>query len=534
MKKDLYDILRDAGPGDLELLWSGIPAGETDEATAARIREAILVKAGIVSGARARHRLRRLAAAAACLVLVLGVTLGTRAYAAEAKEYKAAVIFFRENGLDAEGLSRGEMTAVYRDILTESFTYGRTAEVVQRSLQSDRLETYDIFQTEPDPADVEALWNYRKGILSETAIGWYRPGAADVRYEINLNPGSVFRWTALTRYEEEKMVWSIRFTDFCGLVGSGGYLPLADGVLIWGTTPHQQYVDDILVRNGVRQAYLAKVGADGTLLWQLQLANSPSLEIAYAAADNGDGTYAVFTAAETGPDEVWLHLIQVDASGQFLSCRRVCDASVFTNVAQAVKTADGYLLTSFIPDEAGRTPLARVTEGGELTVVRSFRSQGKNYLVDHVLSCGGRTYLSVWAVPSGGTSAPYALLQERINTYLTDHNAAEIPNTALTAMAREYFSAALLVLDGAAGSPVECYAIRGSVGGDLSADDAGNLIWDVERIDSARLQTGDTPGDSLLCMTRVFRYIFGPEGMLLYRQDTGLQGGFGVLTSAQE
>ena len=162
MKKDLYDILRDAGPGDLELLWSGIPAGETDEATAARIREAILVKAGIVSGARARHRLRRLAAAAACLVLVLGVTLGTRAYAAEAKEYKAAVIFFRENGLDAEGLSRGEMTAVYRDILTESFTYGRTAEVVQRSLQSDRLETYDIFQTEPDPADVEALWKARQ------------------------------------------------------------------------------------------------------------------------------------------------------------------------------------------------------------------------------------------------------------------------------------------------------------------------------------------------------------------------------------
>lgn len=53
------------------------------------------------------------------------------AVAAEAKEYDTAVAFFEDNGLSTEGLSRSDLKAVYRDITTQSFTYGKTEELAE-------------------------------------------------------------------------------------------------------------------------------------------------------------------------------------------------------------------------------------------------------------------------------------------------------------------------------------------------------------------------------------------------------------------
>lgn len=58
------------------------------------------------------------------MVLVLSVCFGSFAVVAEAKEYKAAVQFFNDYGMSTEGLTRGEIKEVYRDITTKSFTYG--------------------------------------------------------------------------------------------------------------------------------------------------------------------------------------------------------------------------------------------------------------------------------------------------------------------------------------------------------------------------------------------------------------------------
>lgn len=54
------------------------------------------------------------AAIAACLALVLSLGLGSYAYAAEAKEYNAAVQFFQDYGLSTEGLSRGRSNGYSR------------------------------------------------------------------------------------------------------------------------------------------------------------------------------------------------------------------------------------------------------------------------------------------------------------------------------------------------------------------------------------------------------------------------------------
>jgi len=66
-------------------------------------------------------------AVAACLVLLISTVSGLTIYA-EAKEYEEAISFFNEYSLNTEGLSRGEIKSIYRDITTNSFSYEKTAE----------------------------------------------------------------------------------------------------------------------------------------------------------------------------------------------------------------------------------------------------------------------------------------------------------------------------------------------------------------------------------------------------------------------
>ena len=63
---------------------------------------------------------------AACIALLLGVCIGSFAFVAEAKEYKAAVQFFNDYNMSTEALTRSEIKAVYRDIITKSFNYSKT------------------------------------------------------------------------------------------------------------------------------------------------------------------------------------------------------------------------------------------------------------------------------------------------------------------------------------------------------------------------------------------------------------------------
>ena len=70
-------------------------------------------------------------AIAACFILLIAIGFGSYAFVAEAKEYNNAVQFFNDYGLSTEGLTRGEIKAVYRDITTKTFTYSKTAEVIE-------------------------------------------------------------------------------------------------------------------------------------------------------------------------------------------------------------------------------------------------------------------------------------------------------------------------------------------------------------------------------------------------------------------
>ena len=98
-----------------------------------------------------------LAVCTAFVLIVLGIS--TYAVAAESQEYKEAVIFFEDYDLSVQGLSRGEIKRVYRDIKTGAFTYDKTAEVIEKNFVSNTVSGQELFQDEPTPEELEIIWN---------------------------------------------------------------------------------------------------------------------------------------------------------------------------------------------------------------------------------------------------------------------------------------------------------------------------------------------------------------------------------------
>jgi len=105
---------------------------------------------------------KRWCAIAACLVLLISAGFGTYAYAAEAKEYNAAIHFFGEYGLPTDGLSRKEIKAVYRDISSEAFVYKKTADVIENSLTPEQKIEYEASNGSSGSNKAEDLWLFFK------------------------------------------------------------------------------------------------------------------------------------------------------------------------------------------------------------------------------------------------------------------------------------------------------------------------------------------------------------------------------------
>lgn len=153
---------------------------------------------------------------AACMVLVLSVCFGSFAVVAEAKEYKAAVQFFNDYGMSTEGLTRGEIKEVYRDITTKSFTYSKTAEVIRNSISSDNIGGYEIVQDNPTPEDIENLWNYKNytgGFIGATQTGVHYKYHSEYKEDESLGL-EVHDKSYLEKYDGDNLLWSVSISDF--------------------------------------------------------------------------------------------------------------------------------------------------------------------------------------------------------------------------------------------------------------------------------------------------------------------------------
>ncbi len=80
--------------------------------------------------------------------------------------------------------------------------------------------------------------------------------------------------------------------------------------------------------------------------------------------------------------------------------------------------------------------------------------------------------------------------------------------------------AAVLLCDPEGGAPETFYSVKGSLGGKLRVNDAGELVWDVESVVNA-VFSPMTSSFTIGGTCQVFRYTFDDAGTLLSQEDTG-------------
>ena len=446
-----------------------------------------------------------IASAAACFILLISIGFIT----VEAKEYNDAIKFFNEYGLSAEGLSRGEIKAVYKDITTKSFTYAKTAEVIANSLSADQVGGYEILQDNPTPEDIENLWNYKNyngGFwLPSQQTGIHYKYRSEYKEDAQLG-FEVHSKSFIEKYDGEKLLWSVSVSEFW----INGFSAVSDGVIAYGETPtwsSSQY----------SYAWMAKIDSNGNLLWKHMLNNGFRDECIGDVLENADGSYAVISRG----DYKFFCLSQYTSDGKetYFNKTEVGNYGIWN----AARLADGYIvqLGSYMTNEHSK--IVKVDYEGNITESYSYGGVDAYYYIADMIEYNGNIYLSSYAVPklededqsAGGRYEIAAVLN-----YLFDNGIWEISSEELTPMVRDNYTAMLLVCNPTTGTPQEFYSVKGSLGGKLSLSEAGALLWDVESIATTFFSPA-TSSFTIGGSSYVFRYTFDSAGRLVSQTKTG-------------
>ena len=257
---------------------------------------------------------------------------------------------------------------------------------------------------------------------------------------------------------------------------------------------------------------LARVDDSGEILWTRRFDHGFGYEIAVAVLDNGDGTWAVISQG----DRSVLCLSQYDVDGNERSFRKI-DVGMF--VRGAARLGDGYIVQVLGADLRGTAVLLKLDREGNVQDRFVYEGEDCDYYLLDMAEYGGQVYLSAYACPKqtdeGGRHEIGNILD-----YVFHQKEWNISSEELTPLVRENYTAVLLVCDPVGGTPRTFYSVKGSLGGTLNVNGAGELEWDVDRITS----TFFSPSTSSFTVggtCSVFRYAFGPSGELLRQTDTG-------------
>ena len=457
--------------------------------------------------AKPAKRTRRIVwfAAAACLcVAALGI--GGFAAAAEAKEYRDAVAFFEENGLSAEGLSRSEVKAVWRDITENRFTYGKTAEVIMRAVPGFEID-------QPTPEDLSSAWKWRSATPSY-GYGYSR----DSVYVRDGNGMDYLEKTVLRCFLDGVEIWS---ADFPGFVISG-YSRAEDGTAVWG------YND-----NDFRQGRVALVDGSGKILWNVLLDHGFGSETVASVLSDDDGTFAVISRG----DYRFLCLARLGADGKEQSFRKT-EIGSLVGIRAAARLGDGYIVMLSNSAEGVTSLIWKLDRDGNLTDSFRYEAEDCDYYITDMIEFGGRVCLSAYAVPKqkdGGGRHEIADILHYLFTEKTEPLTSEssgdsltefprltefITSEELTSLLRDNYTAVLLLCDAGDGDPHAFYSVKGSLGGKLAVNGEGQLEWETESfVDS--LYSPFTSSFTIMGRCRVFRYTFDTSGRLLSQTDTG-------------
>ena len=449
--------------------------------------------------------------AAACIMLFV---IGTFSFAAaaEAKEYSEAVDFFEANGLDTEGLSRSDIKAVYRDITQEHFTYGKTAEVIKKSVGG-----WEIEQDEPTPEELAEGWKKSSDLsayLRSNGISYmkdfiYEDSGDDVKH----NPDK----SLLKCYRDKELVWTAGFEN-CWIEG---WRKCEGCTAVWGyinsyIPTSEEGIYDVKV-----SGWVACVDYSGNALWKNELAHDFFHEDTRSAIRNADGTWTVFGYGIDYDDNRYICITVFDKNGTQTSfCKTETE---YSDVFQwrTVLLGDEYLVQLTDKTAHQTASFIRIDAQGNISDNYSYSGETCEYCITDMTEFGGNIYLSAYSYPkaedAGGRHEIARLLE-----YAGEKSESgdKLTSEEFTPIVRENFTAVLLICDTETGNTETFYEVKGSFGGSLTVTDDGMLEWEVKSITSAEYHP-TINAYSINGRCKVFGYTFGTDGRLRERTDIG-------------
>jgi len=454
---------------------------------------------------KARSPRFKWATVAACIVLVAIMGVSGIWISADAKEYENAMAFFNENGLSADGLSRSDIKAVYRDITTQRFTYDKTVDVLR-----DIVPGSEISQDEPTPEELAHVWNMN---FSSREYREPLPGTEiriDDRWKSDEKLGiEVFDKSIVDYYFEGSLKWSVQITDFW--VREYSFTDI--GILLSGQ-------DYRWASTQPERAWLACVNDDGEVKWQVGLAHGFHYEYICFVIDNGDNTVAVISRG----DWQYLCLSQYDSDGKEISFKKTDIGN--KGIWNAAHLGDGYIVQVGDYFEAGSAAFYTLDREGNIIDNYSYKGEGCYYYITDMIEFGDQIYLSAYAVPEqndeGGRHEIANILDwcdDNCNKNSEDLWSS-IPSEKLTPVVRNNYTAVLLLCNADGGTPETFYSVKGSLGDKLSVNDSGELEWDVWSITSTFFSPA-TSSFTIGGSCKIFRYAFDTSGTLTGQKDTG-------------
>lgn len=426
---------------------------------------------------------RKIAVLAACMALLITAGFGAYAYAAEIKEYNQAVQFFAENGLSTEGLTRDEIKAVYRDITTNSFTYSKTVEVLEKRQTTQQVPGHEIDRENSTVEENTQPINQC----------YYR-----VRNRVKDEDGKFKCF--VEKYDRESLLWQIKIRNF----DANGHTVLSDGGIV-------VYGNGSIIK---RDRSIIRLGKNGEVLLDHILKNE-EISAIKAVVENADGSLTAFSMG-WAEEKKCLCINQISADGQDILFKAIEMEDNFINCA--ARLGDSYLLQL-----GNRSRIVKMDREGNITEAFSYSEADVDYFIQDMIEFNGKVYMSAYAVPKSEGESFWGKIFKELDVagYLERVKNGEEERDSkkfdITDRFQKQFTAVLLVCDASTGQPQEFYSVKECRGKALAINDAGMLVWNVEDILSAYF----TPWFSSRLMegtSCLYRYTLDHTGKLVSQE----------------
>ena len=517
MKKDLSEVFDALSPEETGALLSFLPeppeeAG--DEELKARVLSALPEKSANGKRSAPRRRIVWLVAAVVLLFTLLGACA-----AKEVHDVNEAVKFFDEKGLDRSGLSNGDLKRVYRDITSKRFALPETRSLLAGNEQSgvpgveiregeivNRPNWSNVISNFAGVGQDEYVFDTALGYVFSSSL-WGIPEGEDAYSGTKISAiddGKTTKETLIPIYANGK--WALLCDEYLTVFG------------------HNPYTEDI-EENERGLPGVVRLTRDLQILWQTSFGRAGRYEdfVCLAELPSSGGVLLVtndlyrgvrgkarvfdkngnLTAEYTGKDRVYFGAAWV------LPGERVLLTCVDGKDSEALPT--DFTDTFFLELDENLKELSSF----------SLRETDTAYIFKDVLELGDALYLSGYALPVGLLGEEGFVSEAQLLNVLRA-SSSEMPGSGtLLAEAKAVYTAVLMAYSPGENEVKKFYTVPGAEGGALSTDEKGRLVWTVEMLENVK----DLPpwSDTFAhdYMYRRYAYLFGKDGRLLQRTDTG-------------